>query len=190
MSVSRKSPDKSRKKDPTNALCVGRNWKKPSDPGQGRADQKVYPGQGNYANFLNYNIFIDVDEEEQDLTAGVLYKNNSLFFMVDLQIECPDDMEIQANYRRNFLRPLRREEPFYGRILVSEGSTYYQLCHILGPSRILDTTMVSYLSTWSRKKYWKLLTSAFLRSTCHRKLTVHPVTYCPNETICTLKHSN
>lgn len=97
------------------------------------------------ADFLNYTIFVDIDEREQDLTTGVLYKNTSLFFMVDLQIECPDDMEILANVAEISYNLYLREEPFYGRILISEGSTYYQLCHILGPSGILDPTMVSYL---------------------------------------------
>jgi hypothetical protein len=97
------------------------------------------------ADFLNYTIFVDIDEKEQDLTTGVLYKNNSLFFMVDLQIECPDDREILANIAEISYDLYLREEPFYGRILISEGSTYYQLCHILGPSGILDPTMVSYL---------------------------------------------
>ena len=97
------------------------------------------------ATFLNYSIFVDVDEEEQDLTVGVLYKNNSLFFMVDVQIECPDDIEILANIAEITYSFYLREEPFYGRILVSEGSTYYQLCHIIGPAGILDTAIVSYL---------------------------------------------
>jgi hypothetical protein len=109
------------------------------------------------ANFLNYNIFIDVDEEEQDLTAGVLYKSNSLFFMVDLQIECPDDFEILANIAEISYSLYLREEPFYGRILISEGSTYYQLCHILGPTGILDTAIVSYLLDLVQKEVLEII---------------------------------
>jgi hypothetical protein len=107
--------------------------------------------------FLNYTIFVDVDEEEQDLTAGVLYKNNSLFFMVDLQIECPDDIEILANIAEITYGLYLREEPFYGRILVSEGSTYYQLCHILGPTGILDTAIVSYLLDMVQKEVLEII---------------------------------
>jgi hypothetical protein len=109
------------------------------------------------ANFLNYNIFIDVDEEEQDLTAGVLYKSNSLFFMVNLQIECPDDIDILANIAEISYSLYLREEPFYGRILVSEGSTYYQLCHILGPTGILDTAIVSYLLDLVQKEVLEII---------------------------------
>lgn len=108
-------------------------------------------------NFLNYFIFVDVDEEEQDLTAGVLYKNNSLFFMVDVQIECPDDIEIRANIAEISYGLYLREEPFYGRILVSEGITYYQLCHILGPSGILDTAIVSYLLDLVQKEVLEII---------------------------------
>jgi len=108
-------------------------------------------------NFLNYNIFVDVDEEEQDLTAGVLYKSNSLFFMVDLQIECPDDIDILANIAKISYSLYLREEPFYGRILVSEGSTYYQLCHILGPTGILDTAIVSYLLDLVQKEVLEII---------------------------------
>ncbi|MDD2338227.1 MAG: hypothetical protein PHD01_16845 [Geobacteraceae bacterium] len=107
--------------------------------------------------FLNYSIFVDVDEKEQDLTMGVLYNNNSLFFMVDLQIECPDDMEILANIAEISYNLYLREEPFYGRILISEGSTYYQLCHILGPSGILDPTMVSYLLDLVQKEVLEII---------------------------------
>jgi hypothetical protein len=103
------------------------------------------------ANFLNYNIFIDVDEEEQDLTAGVL------FFMVNLQIECPDDIDILANIAEISYSLYLREEPFYGRILVSEGSTYYQLCHILGPTGILDTAIVSYLLDLVQKEVLEII---------------------------------
>jgi len=107
--------------------------------------------------FLNYSIFVDVDEEEQDLTVGVLYKNNSLFFMVDVQIECPDDIEILANIAEITYSFYLREEPFYGRILVSEGSTYYQLCHILGPTGILDTAIVSYLLDLVQKEVLEII---------------------------------
>ena len=107
--------------------------------------------------FLNYAIFVDVDEKELDLTAGVLYKNDSLFFMVDLQIECPDDMEIHANIAEISYDLYVREEPFYGRILISEGSTYYQLCHILGPSGILDPIMVSYLLDLVQKEVLEII---------------------------------
>ncbi len=113
------------------------------------------------ANFLNYNIFIDVDEDDQDLTAGVLYKSNSLFFMVDLQIECPDDIDILANIAEISYSLYLREEPFYGRILVSEGSTYYQLCHILGPTGILDTAIVSYLLDLVQKEVLEIIDERF-----------------------------
>jgi len=109
------------------------------------------------AHFLNYSIFVDVDENEQDLTTGVLYNNNSLFFMVDLQIECPDDIEILANVAEISYNLYLREEPFYGRILISEGSTYYQLCHILGPNGILDPTMVSYLLDLVQKEVLEII---------------------------------
>lgn len=108
-------------------------------------------------NFLNYSIFVDVDEEEQDLTAGVLYKNDSLFFVVDLQIECPDDMEIHANIAQISYELYVREEPFYGRILISEGSTYYQLCHLIGPNGILDPTMVSFLLDLVQKEVLEII---------------------------------
>lgn len=107
--------------------------------------------------FLNYTIFVDIDEEEQDLTAGVLFKKNGLFFMVDLQIECPDDIEIHANIAEISYSLYLREEPFYGRVLVSEGSTYYQLCHILGPTGILDTATVSYLIDLVQKEVLEII---------------------------------
>ncbi|MGA7827240.1 MAG: hypothetical protein WCA04_06245 [Geobacteraceae bacterium] len=109
------------------------------------------------AGFLNYSIFVDSDEEERDLTTGVLYNNNSLFFMVDLQIECPDDIEILANIAEISYDFYLREEPFYGRILISEGSTYYQLAHILGPNGILDPTMVSVLLDLVQKEVLEIL---------------------------------
>ena len=96
------------------------------------------------ANFVNYSIFVDIDEEEQDLTAGVLYRDSSLFFMVDLEIECPDDVEILASVAEISYDLYSREEPFYGRILVKDGRTFYQLCHILGGG-ILDPAMVAFL---------------------------------------------
>jgi hypothetical protein len=108
-------------------------------------------------NFLNYSIFVDVDEEEKDLTAGVLYKNNSLFLMVDLQIECPDDVEIRANVAEIAYDLYSREEPFYGRILIREESTYYQLCHVLGPTGILDPAMVSLLLDLVQKEVLEII---------------------------------
>ncbi len=108
-------------------------------------------------NFVNYSIFVDVDEEEQDLTVGVLQKDNSLFFMVDLQIECPDDVEILANVADISYDLYTREEPFYGRIVISEGSTYYQLCHILGHSGILDPAMVSFLLDLVQKEVLEVI---------------------------------
>jgi hypothetical protein len=95
--------------------------------------------------FINYTILADVDEEQEDLTAGVLYKNNSLFFMVDLMIECPDDVEILANVASIAYDLYSREEPFYGRLLIRDGRTYYQLNHILGGSGMLDPAMASFL---------------------------------------------
>lgn len=97
------------------------------------------------ANLVNYNILVDIDDEQQDLTAGILYRDNSLFFMVDLMIDCPDDVEILANVANISYEIYTREEPFYGRLVIKEGKTYYQLCHILGPSGILDPAMVSLL---------------------------------------------
>jgi hypothetical protein len=95
--------------------------------------------------FINYTILADVDDEQEDLTAGVLYKNNSLFFMVDLMIECPDDVEILANVASIAYDLYSREEPFYGRLLIRDGRTYYQLNHILGGSGMLDPAMASFL---------------------------------------------
>jgi len=97
------------------------------------------------ANLINYNILVDVDDEQQGLTAGILYRDNSLFFMVDLMIDCPDDVEILANVAGIAYEMYTREEPYYGRLLVKDGKTYYQLCHILGPSGILDPAMVTLL---------------------------------------------
>jgi len=97
------------------------------------------------ANLINYNILVDVDDEQQDLTSGILYRNNSLFFMVDLMIDCPDDEEILANVAGIAYDMYTREEPYYGRLLVKDGKTYYQLCHILGPAGILDPAMVTLL---------------------------------------------
>jgi hypothetical protein len=97
------------------------------------------------ANLINFNILLDVDDEQQDLSAGILYRDNSLFFMVDLMIDCPDDEEILANVAGIAYEMYTREEPYYGRLLVKDGKTYYQLCHILGPSGILDPAMVTFL---------------------------------------------
>jgi hypothetical protein len=95
--------------------------------------------------FLNFSILVDIDDEPQNLTAGVLYRDNSLFFMVDLMIECPDDMEILANVASIAYDLYSREEPFYGRLLIRDGKTYYQLNHILGGAGMLDAAMVSFL---------------------------------------------
>mgnify|MGYP000947723639 FL=1 len=95
--------------------------------------------------FIDYTILADVDEEQEDLTAGVLYKNNSLFFIVDLMIECPDDVEILANVASIAYDLYSRDEPFYGRLLIRDGMTYYQLNHILGGSGMLDPAMASFL---------------------------------------------
>ena len=95
--------------------------------------------------FIDYTILADVDEEQEDLTAGVLYKNNSLFFIVDLMIECPDDVEILANVASIAYDLYSRDEPFYGRLLIRDGRTYYQLNHILGGSGMLDQAMASFL---------------------------------------------
>lgn len=95
--------------------------------------------------FIHYTILADVDDEQEDLTAGVLCKDNCLFFMVDLMIECPDDVEIQANVATIAYDLYSREEPFYGRLLVRDGKTYYQLNHIIGGSGMLDAAMVSCL---------------------------------------------
>lgn len=97
------------------------------------------------ANLINYSILVDVDEEQQELTVGVLSRDNSLFFMADLMIDCPDDVEILANVADIAYEMYTREEPYYGRLLIRDGKTYYQLCHILGPSGILDSAMVSLL---------------------------------------------
>jgi hypothetical protein len=95
--------------------------------------------------FINYTILVDIGDEQQDLTAGVLYKDNALFFMVDLLIECPDDVEILANVAAIAYDLYSREDPFYGRLLIRDGKTYYQLNHILGGAVMLDAAMVSFL---------------------------------------------
>lgn len=108
-------------------------------------------------NYIDYSIFVDIAEEEQDLTVGVLHKDNSLFFMVDLQIECPDDVEILANVADISYEIYLGEEPFYGRIVINEGNTYYQLAHILGPSGILDPAMVSFLLDLVQKEVLEVI---------------------------------
>lgn len=95
--------------------------------------------------YINYTILADADDEQEDMTAGVLYKNNSLFFIVDLMIECPDDLEILAGVASSAYELYSREEPFYGRLLIRDGRTYYQLNHILGKAGILDAAMASFL---------------------------------------------
>jgi hypothetical protein len=94
---------------------------------------------------LNYTILLDIDDERQELSAGVLYRENNLFFMVDLVIDCPDDVEILANVAGIAYDMYTREEPYYGRLLIKDGKTYYQLCHILGPSGMLDPAMAGIL---------------------------------------------
>lgn len=123
--------------------------------------KRFIQARGSDPSFVNYSIFVDVDEEEQDLTAGVLYKNDSLFFMVDLQIECPDDVEILANVAEISYDLYSRENPFYGRILIREESTYYQLCHILGPRGILDPAMVSFLLDLVQKEVLEVLDARY-----------------------------
>jgi hypothetical protein len=123
--------------------------------------RRYIQARGSDPSFVNYTIFVDVDEEEQDLTAGVLYKNDSLFFIVDLQIECPDDVEILANVAEISYDLYSRENPFYGRILIREESTYYQLCHILGPTGILDPAMVSFLLDLVQKEVLEVLDARY-----------------------------
>jgi hypothetical protein len=66
-------------------------------------------------------------------------------------------MEIHANIAHISYELYVREEPFYGRILISEGSTYYQLCHIIGPNGILDPTMVSFLLDLVQKEVLEII---------------------------------
>lgn len=96
-------------------------------------------------NLLNYNILVDIDDEQQELTVGIMSGENSLFFVVDLLIGCPDDVEILANVANIAYDLYTREDPYFGRLLIKDGRTYYQLCHILGPSAVLDSAMVSLL---------------------------------------------
>ncbi len=95
--------------------------------------------------FVNYDILVDIEEEPQELAVEVIFRNNSLFFMADLLIECPDDMEILANVASIAYDLYMREQPFYGRILVKDEKTYYQLNHILGDPSLLDPAMVALL---------------------------------------------
>lgn len=96
-------------------------------------------------NLINFTILVDIDDEQQDLSAGVLFRENSLFFMVDLMIDCPEDIEILASVANIAYGMYTREEPYYGRLLIKDGKTYYQLCHILGPSGALDPAMAAIL---------------------------------------------
>lgn len=93
---------------------------------------------------INYSVFVDVADEERDLTVGVLFRHNSLFFVVDLQLDCEDNPESIASVAEASFALYIREQPFYGRLLVHGNRIYYQLCHILGGS-ILDPPMASQL---------------------------------------------
>jgi hypothetical protein len=117
---------------------------------------KFIQGREVNSNVINYSIFIDIADEERDLTVGVLDQHNSLFFVVDLQIDCPDDQEVIANVAEATYELYAREEPFYGRILIREGQTYYQLCHMLGSS-ILDPTMAALLLDLVEKEVLEII---------------------------------
>jgi len=95
--------------------------------------------------FVNYDILVDIEEKPQEMTVEVIFRNNSLFFMADLLIGCPDDMEILANVANIAYDLYMREQPFFGRILVKDEKTYYQLNHILGDPSLLDPAMVALL---------------------------------------------
>jgi hypothetical protein len=95
--------------------------------------------------YLNFDILVDTDDDQPDLTAGAFCRNNSLFFVVDLMIDCPDDVEILANVANIAYEIYCRDEPFHGRLLIKDGKTYYQLIHILGPSGGIDPAMASLL---------------------------------------------
>ncbi len=95
--------------------------------------------------FVSYGILVDIGEEPQELTVSVLFSKNSLFFTADLQIDCPDDIEVLANVANIAYDLYTREQPFYGRILVKDEKTYYQLNHILGELTLLDPAMAALL---------------------------------------------
>ena len=111
--------------------------------------------------FISYGILVEVDEEAQELTVGVLFGNNSLFFMVDLMIECPDDMEILANVAGIAYDLYTRDQPFYGRILVKDEKTFYQLNHILGDPSLLDPTMVALLLDLVQTEVLEIITEEY-----------------------------
>lgn len=112
-------------------------------------------------NFINYSILVDMDEEPQELTVGIHFRNNSLFFTVDLLIECPDDMEILANVADIAYDLYTREQPFYGRLFVKEEKTYYQLNHILGDPSLLDPPMVALLLDLVQTEALEIITEEY-----------------------------
>ncbi len=113
--------------------------------------------------FVNYDILVDIDGEPQELTVSVFFGNNSLFFMADLLIDCPDDIEILANVANIAYELYTREQPFYGRIVVKEESTFYQLNHILGDPKLLDPAMVSLLLDLVQTEILEIITEEYGR---------------------------
>jgi hypothetical protein len=111
--------------------------------------------------FISYGILVDIGEEPQELTVSVLFSNNSLFFMADLLIDCPDDIEILANVASIAYDLYTREQPFYGRILVKDEKTYYQLNHILGDPNLLDPAMVALLLDLVQTEILEIITEEY-----------------------------
>jgi hypothetical protein len=94
--------------------------------------------------FVRYDILTGSDVNQQEPNVAVAFRGNCLFFTVDLMIECPDDVEILANVAAIAYDLYSREAPYFGRLLIKDDRTYYQLVHILGAGR-LDPAMVSML---------------------------------------------
>ncbi|MEA5115749.1 MAG: hypothetical protein VB050_17160 [Geobacteraceae bacterium] len=111
--------------------------------------------------FVNYDILVDIEGEPQEVAVSVIFRNNSLFFMADLLIECPDDMEILANVANIAYDLYMREQPFYGRILVTDEKTYYQLNHILGDPCLLDPAMVALLLDLVQTEILEIITEEY-----------------------------
>lgn len=111
--------------------------------------------------FISYGILVDIDEEPRELTVSVNFRNNSLFFMTDLLIECPDDMEILANVAEIAYDLYTREKPFYGRLLVKDEKTFYQLNHIVGNPSLLDPAMVALLLDLVQTEALEIITEEY-----------------------------
>jgi hypothetical protein len=120
---------------------------------------KFIQGREVNSNVINYSIFIDIADEERDLTVGVLDQHNSLFFVVDLQIDCPDDQEVIANVAEATYELYAGRSPSTAEFSSGKAKPITNSAICLAAASSIRP-WPRYSSTWSKRKFWKSSVSA------------------------------